>query len=293
MQINLVVGDYFKSDASVLAYTDVATELITWLRSRTILINTIQDQHKAIHGFALAVIRAVLTRWTAHYLAYSHLLTLHSTICLVLDTDYARPAHLRLIFTGDSKTMAKTNNAYQLVKNNEFWISIARMVRHLEPLAISANVTQATVCRLDEVLLTFGWLVMKYTTMRTLDPEDYTACTAIISSLEKRWSNAVQEPFIAAVILNPFYQTRPFRPLPALNRMNTRVMMERLYQRIMRENPPPAFVNELAQYLSHQGIYEDIERGVSFELRDAQENVGIFFFSTHFDSHTSRLELQT
>ena len=30
-QINLVVGDYFKSEASVLEFTDNAMELITWL----------------------------------------------------------------------------------------------------------------------------------------------------------------------------------------------------------------------------------------------------------------------
>ena len=37
-----------------------------------------------------------------------------------------------------------------------------RIEQHLEPLAVAANVTQSAFCRLDEVLLTFGALMMNY-----------------------------------------------------------------------------------------------------------------------------------
>ena len=53
------------------------------------------------------------------------------------------------------------------------------MKRHLEPLAIAANITQASFCRLDEVLLTFGYLVMQYQKMQT-DADDAAACASII-----------------------------------------------------------------------------------------------------------------
>ena len=58
------------------------------------------------------------------------------------------------------------------------------MKRHLEPLAIAANITQASFCRLDEVLLTFGYLVMQYQKMQT-DADDAAACASIIASIEK------------------------------------------------------------------------------------------------------------
>ena len=32
----------------------------------------------------------------------------------------------------------------------------------LEPLAVASRVTQATVCHLDQVLLTFGYFIMQY-----------------------------------------------------------------------------------------------------------------------------------
>ena len=34
------------------------------------------------------------------------------------------------------------------------------MKRHLEPLAVATNVIQSSHCRLDQVLLTFRYLVM-------------------------------------------------------------------------------------------------------------------------------------
>lgn len=77
------------------------------------------------------------------------------------------------------------------------------MKRHLEPLAIAANVTQAAFCCLDTVLLTFGFLVMQY--KRMSDEGDRIASHSIISSLEKRWMAADQDIFIAAVIVNPFF----------------------------------------------------------------------------------------
>jgi hypothetical protein len=42
------------------------------------------------------------------------------------------------------------------------------------------------------------------------DPEDVEGCTTIIESIEACWATADQEIFIAAVVLNPFYQSMPF-----------------------------------------------------------------------------------
>ena len=58
------------------------------------------------------------------------------------------------------------------------------MKDHLEPLAVAANITQASFCRLDEVLLTFGYLVMQYQLMQA-DPGNAVACDSIITSIEK------------------------------------------------------------------------------------------------------------
>ncbi|KAG2145913.1 hypothetical protein DEU56DRAFT_731895, partial [Suillus clintonianus] len=78
-KINLIVGNYFKTSGGTvyLGYSKKASDLISWLRSTTLVLATLRDIHVALNSTnpshphcVLTVIRAVLTRWTAHYLAF-------------------------------------------------------------------------------------------------------------------------------------------------------------------------------------------------------------------------------
>ena len=61
-QINLVVGDYFKSETLVLTFTDNATELISWLRGKTQILAAMRDvQARFGEAVAKAIIHAVIT----------------------------------------------------------------------------------------------------------------------------------------------------------------------------------------------------------------------------------------
>jgi len=71
IQVNLVVGDYFRLPIDVLQYMDIANKLITWLQSKTIVLALLRKAQLDTRVTALAVIRAVLTWWTAHYRAYN------------------------------------------------------------------------------------------------------------------------------------------------------------------------------------------------------------------------------
>ncbi|KIJ07418.1 hypothetical protein PAXINDRAFT_90413, partial [Paxillus involutus ATCC 200175] len=148
---------------------------------------------------------AVLTRWTAHYLAYRHLLQLRQTLFAIVAADEIRSADRKKIITGDAKAKAKATKMTELIKDTLFWYEITWIKVHLEPLAFAANVTQATICTVDTVLLTFGFLVMQYKSMS--EPEDTKAVSAIIQSIERRWAKCDQEILIAAVVINPFYKT--------------------------------------------------------------------------------------
>jgi hypothetical protein len=79
------------------------------------------------------------------------------------------------------------------------------MKHHLEPLAIAANITQASFCHLYQVLMTFGHLIMQYRFIT--NPEDTVGYATIIKSIEAHWATADQDIFIVAVILNPFDQS--------------------------------------------------------------------------------------
>jgi len=74
-----MVYDYFAQPSTLilLGYVDTVTELITWLQSKTFflgLIHAIQAHNVSLK--LLAIIHAVLTCWTAHYLAFKWLLEL-------------------------------------------------------------------------------------------------------------------------------------------------------------------------------------------------------------------------
>ena len=127
------------------------------------------------------------------------------------------------------------------------------MKRHLEPLAIAANITQASFCHLDTVLLTFRFLLMQY--QQLTDEEDLDAAAAITESLERRWAVADQQIFIAAVIVNPFYQGRPFTPLFFLNNAGIHALLSHLWTRFYQSHAPQEFHTELTEYLTHMGRY--------------------------------------
>jgi hypothetical protein len=145
------------------------------------------------------------------------------------------------------------------------------MKRHLEPLAIAANITQASFCRLDEVLLTFGFLVMQYQAMT--DPDDLVGCAAVIASIERRWAKADQEIFIAAIILNPFYQSAPLAPLPFLNNAGISALLRRLWQRFYVNPPPADFFIHLNDYLRGTGFFKNLQAQCQIKLVQADREV--------------------
>lgn len=111
----MVVGDVFNSNSDLLEYSDHATELITWLRSKTYILGKLP----------YAVLRAVLTRWTAHYNAYRRLLDLYVPLKLLTDHDAKYPGpqneRQRIMITGNKKAQEKAAEMVKLIRDPIFW----------------------------------------------------------------------------------------------------------------------------------------------------------------------------
>ena len=121
------MGDYFKSEASVLEFADRATELIAWLRNKTQVLALLREVQMTLgNEAAKTVIRAVLTRWTAHYQAYSRLLDLRFMLVIVVNTDGGRPEKERCVIAGDTKAKKKAESMVALIRNNTFWLALQR-----------------------------------------------------------------------------------------------------------------------------------------------------------------------
>lgn len=126
-KVNLVVRDYFKSDAYVLEFADCATELIAWLRNKTQVLALLREVQASLGDTpAKAVICAVLTRWTAHYQAYSRLLDLRSVLVVVVEMDERQLEKERCVVAGDAKTKRKAKEMVALIKNDTFWRALLR-----------------------------------------------------------------------------------------------------------------------------------------------------------------------
>jgi hypothetical protein len=145
------------------------------------------------------------------------------------------------------------------------------MKRHLEPLAIAANITQASFCRIDQVLLTFGFLVMQYRALT--DPDDLIGCNAIINSIEQRWAKADQDVFIAAVILNPFFRSSPFAPLPSFNNAGIHKLFRDLWLRFYSQEPPLDFTSHADEYLRGTGMFANLQTHCEIKRVNADRKV--------------------
>lgn len=138
-----------------------------------------------------------------------------------------------------------------------------RIKQHLEPLAVAANITQSTFCRIDEVLLTFGALTMEYKDLRDNRDGDEVACNAILNSLERRWANTDQDVFVAAVILNPFFKHTPFKPLPRFQPANIYNLFVVLWNRFFPGQPAPVTLyGNVLDYLRERGDFVTLNASV-------------------------------
>ena len=136
LKINLVIGDYFESSGAeiYLGYSTKASELITWLRSKTLVLAALRDIQHALNSTGtshprrvLTIIRPVLTRWTAHYLAFRRLLDLKFALDILVrqekDLQVSRDSK---IVTGDAAAQRKATAMLKLIEDPVMWLILTR-----------------------------------------------------------------------------------------------------------------------------------------------------------------------
>jgi hypothetical protein len=261
---NLIVGDLFKVKDDYVVYGDMAQELITWLCSKTHVLAMLREIQMVTVGKTLAVLRAVLTRWLSHYLAYRRLLELRPALELLV-TKHEN----QLMSTGDARSRRKTQAALDTIKNATFWHALARYSEKLilkigtnalhrwktllEPISLMTNIHQASQAKPEHVVISFGFLHFRYS--RIENDTDLTARTAVLASLECCWGQCDQEVFIAAVIVNPFYKVAPFQKIPLTTHAGLAALFSRLWHHFYNKNVPLELYMDLQDYLSGSGAF--------------------------------------
>jgi hypothetical protein len=110
-----------------------ASDLITWLRSKTFLLSLIRENQISLNKTALAVLRIVVTRWTAHFLAYRRLLELRQSLEIIVTQEENRSNNEKLIVKGKREAKEHSRKMMKLVQNSFFWHSLARYVPTCQP----------------------------------------------------------------------------------------------------------------------------------------------------------------
>ena len=101
-QSNLIVGNFFRSNAEFLQFTDKATELIGWLRGKTYVLSLLCEVQLTNSLHILAVICAVLTRWTTHYLSYHCLLEIQLSLQILVENEKKLELRNQQLLLGDT-----------------------------------------------------------------------------------------------------------------------------------------------------------------------------------------------
>ena len=128
--------------------------------------------------------------------------------------------------------------------------TLCSMKHHLEPLALAANASQASHIRPDEIFIILAKLYRTF--LDNNEPGDEGMRAAMLAAIEARWAKADQDVFIASVILNPFYKTRPFQLIGETTAGGASALFERLWKRFFAEDPPAALWENTLQYLSNR-----------------------------------------
>ncbi|KAL0071845.1 hypothetical protein AAF712_000767 [Marasmius tenuissimus] len=166
---------------------------------------------------------------------------------------------------------AKAAEVIGYCDDTTFWNNLARIIRHMEPLAIAVNVLQSHSCRFDQVLLTLGNLFRIFNDLSRSDPDDEAVRQAIHKSLERRWKSADQEVMILAVFFNPFIRSRCFNAdfLPPIQLFH---IMCRVYARLRISDPVEDnddFLGVYREYSSRSGIFSDMAMGLEFHKQES------------------------
>ncbi|KDQ10783.1 hypothetical protein BOTBODRAFT_74233, partial [Botryobasidium botryosum FD-172 SS1] len=142
------------------------------------------------------------------------------------------------------------------------------MKSHLQPLAVAANITQAANARLDQVLLTFGALFRAFS--RLTGAADAGARTAVLESIEWRWSKSDHDVFIAALVLNPHIKIGPLNRA-SVNLTNAALfgLFTWLWERFYSCSAPDSLYSDTMNYLTGNGPYQSMGVYIQGIMKDA------------------------
>ncbi|MCJ1422289.1 hypothetical protein MMC29_000169 [Sticta canariensis] len=151
---------------------------------------------------------------------------------------------------------------FDVIRDANFWEDIKLLACLLEPFAITALILQANSTRLDHVILCLDKLYTQFEAWLGNSPSDHErqSIIAVFKSLEKRWAEADQDLFIAAIILNVFVGRDRLcfsSDITAWKNQGLFKTIQRVYYRLFQKVPPPTILDEWTNYKCSSHEFSD------------------------------------
>jgi hypothetical protein len=120
-----VAGDYFKLNLDFIASADSAIQVIKWFNNHSRALGLLHQEQLVTDNRVVALILAIITRWTSHYLSMTRLLEVNKALrsCVIKNGE-------TLLKCGGPKAEAqsKAKEILNTVNDHNFWHNVTRLV---------------------------------------------------------------------------------------------------------------------------------------------------------------------
>ncbi|KAI0042976.1 hypothetical protein FA95DRAFT_503833 [Auriscalpium vulgare] len=229
---------------------------------------SIQNAHLDVDilGYQPHLLSPSTSSWLARYWVWTRLLK--------ISTHLRKLSVTWIVQFSEGKKDSDEYKMMERIYGTGFWRKLENLCTHLKPLAMAANAGMSHSSAPDRVLLTFRWLAQQYHEMR-FDTTDAARVKKLLAYIQDIWARCDQDLYIAAIGLHPFHRTKMEKDAELLALVSEEeyvAVCMRLYTRLMREDPPAAFEEDVRAWMSGRNLsgLSDIKKHTRSVQREAK-----------------------
>ncbi|KAJ6610674.1 hypothetical protein B0H10DRAFT_1811242 [Mycena sp. CBHHK59/15] len=208
-QLQLILGDYFKSWDYTQHIAEKATAVIGWINLHSKVHVIFDDAQKELSAtVALACLVACITRWTTHFVAFMRLLQHQTQLqkAVAWKRDQIVKAQVGVAKSTEKQCLKEdVTHHCDIIDDATFWNGLEQVVGDIEVICLATNLNQKDSTHADQVLLSLAGVFLRF----FKHPEEEVK-KAMTTHIEKRWGDCDQLLFTLALVLNPWEQLSCF-----------------------------------------------------------------------------------
>ena len=112
-----------KACPDILDAVTNAAEIVKWFSSHSRVAGILSQEQLKLGEKMLALIRAVITRWTSHYLSATRLLVVSRALRTAVIT---RSEELELAAGSRSENKKKAREIFDIINDSQFWKNLTK-----------------------------------------------------------------------------------------------------------------------------------------------------------------------